>query len=261
MTENKRPSACLLIIGNEVLTGRTKDANLAFLGERLNEIGVRMAEARVVPDEEDVIIAALNEVRAKYDYVFTTGGIGPTHDDITAACIAKAFGKKLVRHPDAVAMFEKKYKPEDLNESRLKMTEVADGAVLVDNPVSGAPGFHIENVYVFAGIPRVMQGMFEGIKHELAGGAQVLSRTIASHAKEGDLASGLGKLQGDFPDVEIGSYPFFSREGQTGVRVVVRSTDESEIEAVADQVRDLVRQCGGDPVDETPLGNAAQKTA
>ncbi|MGA0395378.1 MAG: competence/damage-inducible protein A, partial [Rhodospirillales bacterium] len=154
MTEQKRPTACLLIIGNEVLSGRTKDKNLGFLAEQLTDIGVRMAEARVVPDEEDVIVAALNEVRAKYDYVFTTGGIGPTHDDITAACVAKAFGKKLIRHPDAVALFEKKYKPEDLNEARLKMTEVAEGAVLVDNPVSQAPGFHIENVYVFAGIPR-----------------------------------------------------------------------------------------------------------
>ncbi|MEQ8195828.1 MAG: competence/damage-inducible protein A, partial [Rhodospirillales bacterium] len=180
-----RPAACLLIIGNEVLSGRTKDANLAFLGERLNELGVRMAEARVLPDDEAIIVAALNEVRAKFDYVFTTGGIGPTHDDITAACVAKAFKQKLIRHPDAVALFEKKYQIGELNEARLKMTEVPEHAVLVDNPVSQAPGFHIENVYVFAGIPRVMQAMFEGIKHELAGGAQVLSRTIASHAKEG----------------------------------------------------------------------------
>ena len=251
MNDNKRPTACLLIIGNEVLSGRTKDANLAYLGEQLTEIGVRMAEARVVPDEEDVIIAALNEVRAKFDYVFTTGGIGPTHDDITAGCVAKAFGKKLIRHPDAVALFEKKYKPGDLNEARLKMTEVAEGAVLVDNPVSQAPGFHIENVYVFAGIPRVMHAMFDGIKHELSGGAQVLSRTIASHAKEGDLAEGLGSLQGDFPDVEIGSYPFFSREGQTGVRVVVRTPDEGELDSVAEKVCDLIRHCGGDPVEET----------
>jgi len=252
MSNAKRLTACLLIIGNEVLSGRTKDANLAYLGENLNEIGVRMAEARVVPDEEDVIIAALNEVRAKYDYVFTTGGIGPTHDDITAGCIAKAFGKKLIRHPDAVALFEKKYKPGDLNEARLKMTEVAEGAVLVDNPVSQAPGFHIENVYVFAGIPRVMQAMFEGIKHELSGGAQVLSRTIASHAKEGDIASGLGNLQNDFPDVEIGSYPFFTPEGKTGVRIVARTPDESELDSVIEKVCDLIRQCGGDPVDETP---------
>ena len=131
------------------------------------------------------------------------------------------------------------------------MTEVPEEAVLVDNPVSGAPGFHIENVYVFAGIPRVMQGMFAGIKHELAGGALVLSRTIASHAKEGDIAEGLGKIQDNFPDVEIGSYPFFSREGQTGVRVVMRTPDEGELDTVSDKVCDLIRQCGGDPVDET----------
>lgn len=251
MNEKTRPTACMLIIGNEVLSGRTKDKNLGYLAEQLTDIGVRMAESRVLPDEEDVIIAALNEVRAKYDYVFTTGGIGPTHDDITAACVAKAFGVKLIRHPDAVALFQKKYKPEDLNEARLKMTEVAEGAVLVDNPVSQAPGFHIENVYVFAGIPRVMHSMFEGIKHELSGGAQVLSRTIASHAKEGDLAAGLGDLQNDFPDVEIGSYPFFTPEGQTGVRIVVRTVDEAELGTVTDKVCGLIRDCGGDPVDET----------
>jgi molybdenum cofactor synthesis domain-containing protein len=256
--KTERSTACLLIIGNEVLSGRTKDANLAFLGERLNELGVRMAEARVLPDDEAVIVETLNAVRAKFDYVFTTGGIGPTHDDITAACIAKAFGKKLIRHPDAVALFEKKYAIGELNEARLKMTEVPEGAVLVDNPVSQAPGFRIENVYVFAGIPRVMQAMFEGIKHELAGGARVLSRTVASHAKEGDLAAGLGALQNDYPDVEIGSYPFFSRDGQTGVRVVVRSPDRTEIDAVAERVRALVRAAGGEPVDEAVLGAGAE---
>jgi len=248
MTGAKQPTACLLIIGNEVLSGRTKDANLAYLGMELSGIGVRMAEARVVADEEDLIAAAVNECRAKYDYVFTTGGIGPTHDDITAASVAKAFGKKLVRHPDAVAMFEKKYSAEDLNEARLKMTEVADGATLIENPVSGAPGFKIENVYVMAGIPRVMQGMFQTFKDTLARGEAMLSRTINSHAREGDLGTRLGEIQKRFGDVEIGSYPYFREGGRTGVKVQLRAADAARLDAAEAEVVRLIRELGHEPI-------------
>jgi molybdenum cofactor synthesis domain-containing protein len=167
---DKPVTACILIIGNEILSGRTKDANLPWLAEKLNALGIRLMEGRVIPDIEATIIATVNEVRAKFDYVFTTGGIGPTHDDITADCIAKAFGVKLLRHPDAVRLLQSHYaNPADLNEARLRMANIPDGGILIDNPVSKAPGFQIGNVIVMAGVPRIMNAMFEGIAHRLKG--------------------------------------------------------------------------------------------
>ena len=157
-SEKKSITAALLIIGNEVLSGRTQDVNLKFLGENLNDIGIQIREARVIPDVEDEIVAAVNALRARYDYVFTTGGIGPTHDDITSAAIAKAFGRDLTRHPEAEAILRAHYKPEEITEARLKMSELPEGAVLIENPVSKAPGYQVENVIVMAGIPRIMHG-------------------------------------------------------------------------------------------------------
>lgn len=193
-------TACLLIIGNEILSGRTQDTNLVFLGKRLNDIGIRLVEARVIPDIESVIVETVNEVRARHDYVFTTGGIGPTHDDITAACIAKAFGLPLIRNPQALAILAAHYPAGELNEARLQMTNTPEGARLIENPVSRAPGFQIENVFVMAGIPAIAQAMFEGVVERLVGGQPLISKSLTVDLPEGALAKGLGALQRRYPD-------------------------------------------------------------
>jgi len=195
----------MIVIGNEILSGRTKDANLPYLAERLNEWGVRLREARVLPDVEDVIVATVNECRAKFDYVFTTGGIGPTHDDITAAAVAKAFGRALVRDPEAVRLLQTRYGGTDLNEARLKMADIPEGAELIENPVSGAPGFQIENVFVMAGVPAIMQAMVESLRHRVTGGEPVRSRSVAAHLAEGTVAEGLSAIQARYPEIDIGS--------------------------------------------------------
>ena len=242
-------TACLLIIGNEILSGRTKDANLAFLGEQLNEIGVRLMEARVVPDIEAVIVDTLNEVRGKFDYVFTTGGIGPTHDDITSACVAKAFGVEWSLHPEAHALLKAHYAEGELNEARLRMAHTPEGASLIENPISKAPGFQIENVFVMAGIPRVMQAMFESLKSRLTGGAPVRSVTLAVSLPEGAVAKGLGEAQDEFPDVEMGSYPYRTGD-RFGVRLVLRSPEEQRLEAAVEAVAAMIRALGDAPVRE-----------
>ena len=242
--------ACVIIIGNEVLSGRTKDANLSFLGERLNEIGVRLLEARVIADDTDTIIENVNDCRARFDYVFTTGGIGPTHDDITSDAVAKAFGLPLIRNPEALALLQQHYSnPEDLNEQRLKMCETPEGATLIDNPISKAPGYQIGNVFVLAGVPVVMRAMFESLKHRLVGGLPMLSITIVAYIGEGVLAGGLGVVQEAHADVEIGSYPFF-RDGSLGAALVLRGTDQATLEAAAEAVREMVRGLGVEPFEE-----------
>ena len=250
MAEEKPVTACLVIIGNEVLSGRTQDANLQFLAKSLNEMGVRLAEARVIPDVEATIIATVNECRARFDYVITTGGIGPTHDDITSESIAKAFGVPYAVHPVAEARLRRHYvRPEDLNAQRLRMATMPEGAELVDNPVSVAPGFRIGNVIVLAGVPRIMQAMFEGFRHKLKGGAPVLSRTVVAHVPEGKMAAGLGAAQAAHPEVEIGSYPFF-RDGKLGASLVVRGTDAAAVAAAIEAVKAAIRAQGGEPVEE-----------
>ena len=249
MTSNPRSrifAACVLIIGNEILSGRTQDANLAFLAQGLNEAGIRLREARVIPDDHDVIVSTVNEVRGAFDYVFTTGGIGPTHDDITAQCIADAFGVELVVHPEARRLLETHYPPGGLNEARLRMAMVPEGAVLLPNPISRAPGFQIGNVFVLPGVPNIMQGIFEQLKHRLAGGEKLLSRSISCHLAEGTLATDLGALQQHYPDVEIGSYPYF-RRGDFGVTLVLRSADRERLAAATEELKALVRNLGGDP--------------
>jgi len=243
-------TAAVMIIGNEILSGRTIDANLPFIAGELTKLGIRLMEARVVADIEADIVAAVNALRARYTYLFTTGGIGPTHDDITAGSIAAAFGVAVHRHPDAVAILRRRYaNPDDLTPGRLKMTEVPVGATLIDNPVSGAPGFKIDNVYVMAGIPAVARAMFDGLKHGLKGGTPMASRTVVSNLGEGLIATDLAALQERNPDVEIGSYPFH-RRGVFGSSLVIRGTDPARLEAVAEAVRDLVRRLGGTPTDE-----------
>lgn len=237
-------TAAVLIIGNEILSGQTRDANLAFLGESLGALGIRLREARVVADEEGAIVAAVNELRRRFDYVFTTGGIGPTHDDITAAAVAKAFGRPLMLHPEAHRILAGYYKPGELNEARLRMAHTPEGAELVENPISGAPGFQLENVFVLAGIPAVMQAMFESLRHRLTGGAPLLSHTVVAELPEGRMAQGLGAIQTANPDVEIGSYPFH-KDGRYGSRLVVRATDPERLAAVRDEVAALVRALSG----------------
>ncbi len=250
---DREVTAALIVIGNEVLSGRTKDANLPYLAARLNDIGVRLKEARVVPDDEDAIVGAVNECRGSYDYVFTTGGIGPTHDDITAQSVARAFGVALRRHPEAVARLGRHYSPGEFNEARLRMANIPEGGTLIDNPVSAAPGFQIENVFVMAGVPAIMRAMFEGLKHRLVGGEPLLSRTIKTTLPEGVVAEGLGALQARFPDVEIGSYPSFARR-EPGVRVVLRSTDAGRLEVATNELIEVVRSLEGDAqeIDITP---------
>ncbi len=239
-------TACVLIIGNEILSGRTQDENLGFLARGLNEAGIRLREARVIPDVPDVIVATVNDVRARFDYVFTTGGIGPTHDDITAQCIADAFGVPLILHPDAKRLLETHYPPGQLNEARLRMARVPEGATLLPNPISRAPGFQIGNVFVLPGVPNIMQGIFEQLRYRLSGGDKVLSRSVSCKLGEGALANELSALQDRYPDVEIGSYPYF-RRGDFGVTLVLRGTDRPRLVAATEDVKVLIRDLGGDP--------------
>jgi molybdopterin-biosynthesis enzyme MoeA-like protein len=225
--------------------------NLAFLAKSLNEIGVRLREARVVADVEAEIVAAVNELRARWTYVFTTGGIGPTHDDITAECIAKAFGVPLIRHPEAEARLRAHYDPDKINEARLRMANAPDGATLIDNPVSVAPGFRIGNVFVMAGVPAIMQAMFDGLKGGLRGGAPVRSVTVPAYIAEGTIAKDLGALQARFPELDIGSYPFF-RAGKFGTSLVLRGTDAGKLALAEAELRALIRTLGALPLDQEP---------
>ncbi len=238
--------ACLLIIGNEILSGRTKDANLQFLALELNKLGIQLKECRVIPDIEQTVVDTLNEVRRKFDYVFTTGGIGPTHDDITADCIAKAFGVGISEHPEAVARMTRHYGDAALfTPARRRMARVPHGGTLVDNPVSVAPGFQMENVFTFAGIPAVMQGMFGAMKHRLTGGDPVISRTVRTNLPEGIIAEPLGALQKRYDDLDIGSYPAF-RNGKPSVSLVLRGTKDARLAAASAELIDTLKKMNGE---------------
>jgi molybdenum cofactor synthesis domain-containing protein len=246
------PIACVLVIGNEVLSGRTQDANIKFLATRLGELGIPLREVRVIPDVAATIVETVNEVRARFTYVFTTGGIGPTHDDITSECIAAAFGVPWEPHPEAWALLAGRYPPGGFNAARQRMATMPRGAALIANPVSVAPGFRIGNVYVMAGVPQVMRAMFETLAPGLAGGPPVLARAVhVALVPEGTLAEGLGAIQGAHQAVEIGSYPFYRASGN-GVAVVAKGTDAAEAEAAIAEVAALMRSLGGEPVAGEP---------
>jgi molybdenum cofactor synthesis domain-containing protein len=255
MSDAAKPvTACLIIIGNEILSGRTVDANLPYIAQKLGAIGIRMAEVRVVADDEAAIVEAVNACRARHTYVFTTGGIGPTHDDITAASVAKAFGRPYGRNAEAERRLLAYYPPERVNPARMKMADMPEGAELIDNPVSVAPGFRIESVYVLPGVPAIMQAMLDGLLPTLQGGTRVFSRAITVYAPEGDVANaGLGDIQARFPALEVGSYPFFRPEGP-GTTIVIRGTDQSQIDQAADDLLSLAARIGAqtreDPVSE-----------
>ena len=221
--------AALIIIGNEILSGRTQDKNLSYLANWLNEIGIQLSEVRVIRDEEEIIIETVNYLKKTYSYVFTTGGIGPTHDDITSLSIARAFNVDLEVNDKALSILKEYYKDSELTDARIKMTMIPKGAELVDNPISKAPGFKIENVFVMAGIPSIMQGMLEGARRHLKGGDVVKSTSIDVFTPESNVADELSKLQNKYIDVEIGSYPF-SKENRFGTSLVLRSIDEESLE-------------------------------
>jgi molybdenum cofactor synthesis domain-containing protein len=227
-------TAAILVIGDEILSGRTKDKNIGYIAEYLTNIGIDLKEVRVVPDEEAEIVAALNALRTRYTYVFTTGGIGPTHDDITADCVAKAFGVPLEYHPRAVEIMQARAAAigSTMNEARMRMTRVPAGGELVLNKVSGAPGFRIGNVIVMAGIPSVMQAMLDYVTPSLKTGTRMLSETVRADLREGDIGTELGVIAKANADVVIGSYPFQNDNGTPNTNVVIRSRDTQKLAAV-----------------------------
>ena len=244
---SKEYTACVIIIGNEILSGRTQDANLSYIGKRCDELGIRLTEARVISDDEATIVDTVNHYRANFDYVFTTGGIGPTHDDITSASVALAFGKKIIRHPDAVAVMDEYYDTGQLTEARLKMADVPEDATLIDNPVSAAPGFQLENVFVLPGVPVIMQAMFEGIVDGLAGGSPMLTDNVATNLGESMMAKELGQVQDRYPDISIGSYPYY-KKGKIGVNLVLRGTDADLLDEVKQALHSMIEGLGGEVV-------------
>lgn len=248
-----QPTAAVLIIGNEILSGRTQDTNLAFLAKALDGLGIRLFEARIVADIEAEIIAALNTLRARHAYVFTTGGIGPTHDDITAASVAKAFGVPIRRHPDAVALLTSHYAPGDLTEARLKMAELPEGAEMIANPISKAPGIRMGNVFVLAGVPAICRAMFETVRPLLEGGPKRHARTVSCALGEGVIAKDLEAIQDRFATTEIGSYPYYRREG-FGVSLVVRGLDLADVEGAANAIRAMIVRHGAVVIDEPEAG-------
>jgi molybdopterin-biosynthesis enzyme MoeA-like protein len=235
-------TAALLVIGDEILSGRTKDKNIGYTADYCTALGIDLKEVRVVSDDEAAIIAALNALRGAYTYVFTTGGIGPTHDDITADCVAKAFGVALEFHPEAVAIMKERVAKMggELNEARMRMTRIPHGATLVHNKVSGAPGFWIGNVITMAGIPAVMQGMLDEVAPKLKTGAKLLSESIRADAKEGDVGTELGQIAKAHPDTIIGSYPFIDETSGANTNIVVRSRDAAKLAAAKKDVEAML---------------------
>jgi len=236
-------TAAVLVIGDEILSGRTKDKNIGYIAEYMTALGVDLREVRVVADVEEEIVSAVNALRSRYTYVFTTGGIGPTHDDITADCVAKAFGAPLEFHPEAVAILKQRLAKMggELNEARMRMTRIPRGATLVANKVSGAPGFWIGNVIVMAGIPNVMQAMLDEVAPKLKTGAKLLSETIRADAKEGDVGTELGLVAKAHPETIIGSYPFFDEKLGPNTNIVVRSRDPAKLAQVKVAVEDMLK--------------------
>ena len=241
MPKKTKVNAAILIIGNEILSGRTQDTNTSTLSLWLNSIGVNVQEVRIVPDVEETIVNSVNLLRKLYDYVFTTGGIGPTHDDITAQSISKAFNLKYEIHKEGYKILEAYYKPGEFNKGRQKMIWMPRNAKLLLNPTSGAPGFRVENVFCLPGVPSILKSMLGGLKNDIVGGEPILSHTINLRTVESEIANSLTKVQENNKDVEIGSYPFF-QAGKLGVSIVIRSEDQNKIDVCNSQILDFVKQ-------------------
>ena len=248
MNKNTKVHAAILIIGNEILSGRTQDTNTSTLATWLNSIGVKVGEVRIIPDIEKTIIDTLNLLKTTYDYVFTTGGIGPTHDDITAESVSKAFGLKYEIHKKAYKILEAYYKPGEFNEGRQKMVWMPENANLILNPTSGAPGFNIENVFCLPGVPSILKSMLGGLTNSIVGGEPILSLTISLRTVESEIANSLTKVQNDNQDVEIGSYPFF-QAGKLGVSIVIRSEEQSKNDNCKSQILKFVNNKNIEVVD------------
>ena len=244
--KEKVVTACVVIIGNEILSGRTQDTNLAHIARQLNDWGVRVREARVVPDVLEVVVAAVNDARAAFDYVFTTGGIGPTHDDITAECIAAAFGVPLVVNEEIAAIVRSREAPPDVLAARMRMARIPRGASLIDNPTGGPQGFRMGNVFVMAGIPLVMHAMLSTLEDAIEGGDVVRSRSITAHLSEGQIANGLAEVQARYPSIDLGSYPFY-RESRYGTTLVMRGANAEALERMAAEVKRVITAAGGEP--------------
>jgi molybdenum cofactor synthesis domain-containing protein len=240
-------TAALLVIGDEILSGRTKDKNIAYIAEYLTAVGIDLREVRVVGDEEGPIVEALNALRHRYTYVFTTGGIGPTHDDITADCVAKAFGVPIDVDPRALAILQERLRATgaEMNEARLRMTRIPKGADLVINKVSGAPGIWIGNVIVMAGVPTIMQAMLDEVAPKLKTGVRMLSQTLRADAREGDIGTQLGEIAKANPEVAIGSYPFFDPQHGPNTNVVLRARDEQKLALAARAVEEMLERVRG----------------
>ena len=238
---NKKISAAIVIIGNEILSGRTQDINVSFLAKWLRDLGVSVEEVRIIEDKEVSIVKTIKEVKDNFKYVFTTGGIGPTHDDITSKSVAKAFNLSCGYHKEAYNILEKYYEPGEFNEGRKKMAKIPDQAVLIYNPSSGAPGFIIENVFCLPGVPSILKSMVEGLKNKIIGGKKILSKTIRVNTVESEIAKPLEGVQNKFKNIEIGSYPFF-RLGKVGVAIVMRSTEPEQIEDCVKQIQSFIKQ-------------------
>ena len=241
MTKNTKVNAAILIIGNEILSGRTQDTNTGTLAIWLNSIGVQVNEVRIIPDNEKIIVDTLNILRKSNNYVFTTGGIGPTHDDITAQSVAKAFGLKYELHKEGYKILEAYYQPGEFNKGRQKMIWMPENAKLILNPTSGAPGFSVENVFCLPGVPSILKSMLGGLTNKIVGGEPILSLTISLRTVESEIANSLTQVQNDNLDVEIGIYPFF-QAGKLGVSIVIRSEDQSKIDNCNLQILEFVNE-------------------
>ncbi|MHA1539771.1 MAG: competence/damage-inducible protein A [Alphaproteobacteria bacterium] len=245
-------SAAVVMIGDELLSGRTQDLNLSFIGNFLNECGIRVHEARTIPDNQQEIIQAVNELRVKYDYIFTTGGIGPTHDDVTAEAISKAFDRPLVRNKKAIELLKEYYNGADLNEARLTMADTPQGLnALIHNPLSGAPGFQVENVYVLAGVPEICRAMLRGLQEQITVGQKMLSQTLRTNLLEGTLAEKIEEIQMRHPHTEIGSYPSYTTD-RFSLSLIIKGFDKDDIAIIAEELKALISDLGG-KMEEMPI--------
>tara|TARA_Y100001958_G_scaffold158194_1_gene155367 strand:- start:1609 stop:2361 length:753 start_codon:yes stop_codon:yes gene_type:complete len=243
MANKKEITAGIIIIGNEVLSGRTKDINTSTLAKWLNSLGIEVKEVRVIPDIETIIIETVNQLRKKFNYIFTTGGIGPTHDDITAESISKAFNLKYDFHKEAYSILEKYYKPGEFNDGRQKMAKMPTSANLILNPTSGAPGFYVNNVFCLPGVPSILQSMIGGLNNVLVGGNPILNLTISLRTVESEIAKSITEIQNKNKDIEIGSYPFF-KAGNLGVSIVLRSSNKKKLDGCNAEILEFVKSKG-----------------
>ncbi|QNT79557.1 competence/damage-inducible protein A [Entomobacter blattae] len=254
------PTACILIIGNEILSGRTQDANIQFLAQNLGKLGINLQEIRVIPDQEALIVHTVNETRKKFSHVITTGGIGPTHDDITAPSIAKAFGVPWEIHEESFKILEAHFRPGEFNTPRQRMATLPRGAIPIRNPISAAPGFSMDNVHVLAGVPEIMRAMFLELAPHLSKGAPIVSRTwYAFGMSEGQIAEKLEEIQSAFPTLDIGSYPFKLQDQRKGVALVVKGHNENQVKNAAEQICQLIADFGLTPHEGEPTAKEASK--